>query len=218
MRKLRNGLAPMAVAMLMVIGAQGQAGWWNPKNWGKKKVRRFDTLIVTGNFVKSRLLAELIQLETKQPILLLPGDDSEICYGLGPNADAIELREDQYLEFVEHIHPRRVLFLGNSRYVPDKYIELVKDRYAVWSVRNAEWETIAISCGDMLRLKDLAIDYLVLLEQMREAQRAREKVSGQRPAQAPPRKTPGARFGGGVTRAPGTDGAGARFDGWRPAE
>ena len=70
MKKLR--LALIAIFATTAAITDLTAGFWDwslPYGGPSKDVI---TLLVTGNYTKQRILAELIQQETKQPILLLP--------------------------------------------------------------------------------------------------------------------------------------------------
>jgi hypothetical protein len=167
MKNLSSALAAAIVlGTLLTAAPAAQAEWYKPSTWFKKKDKRVDLLIVTGNYVNSRLLAELIQLENKQPVLVLPSGEDKIMYALGPNKDAIEIKPENYRSFVKFLRPKQVLFLGDNQYVPQKYIDAVKDDVAIWSITNADWEQTAISAGRMLKMKKLSFDYLVLVNQL----------------------------------------------------
>ena len=146
------------------------AAWWNPVSWFKKKgPQRAETLVITGNFVKSRLLAELIQFKNKQPILLLPtGNENETMFFLTPTEETLEVKKEDYLKFINFLNPKRILFLGNELYTPTNYVEPLKDILPVWSVTNNDWEKIALSVEELLKIKHLEYDYLVLLHQLDE--------------------------------------------------
>ena len=66
------------VSMLVVLVITSMlpvyAGSWNWTRPYKMPEKNVNTLIVIGNYRIPRLLADLIQSETKHPILLLPAD------------------------------------------------------------------------------------------------------------------------------------------------
>jgi hypothetical protein len=134
----------------------------------KKKPRRVKTMIVTGNFIKSRILAELVQDEINQPVLLLPtGNEDDVCYYLPPKGDALEVEAKDFISFVEFLQPRKVLFLGNDQYAAPAYHKaLLQNSIVTWAVTNDDWEQIANSVGETLKIKNLYFDYLVLLNQI----------------------------------------------------
>jgi hypothetical protein len=134
----------------------------------KKKPRRVETLIITGNFIKSRILAELVQDESKQPVLLLPtGNEDDVCYYLPPKGQSLEIEAKDFISFVEFLQPRKVLFLGNAQYAsPDYHQALLQHNIVTWAVTNDDWEQIANSVGETMKIKNLYFDYLVLLNQI----------------------------------------------------
>ena len=75
MRGFKTMLVSLALAV--TFGAFG-ASWF-----GQGPKREVVTLVVTGNFKSPRLMAELIQSESRQPYLLLPipgSDDNRIFF------------------------------------------------------------------------------------------------------------------------------------------
>jgi hypothetical protein len=159
-------LSLVLVSLCFVNVSHGQ--WWNPKSWVKgQRAKRADILIVTSNHIKSRMLAESIQSYTKQPVLLLPtGNETEDMFLLLPDGESDEIDRDDFVRFVDFLQPRNVLFLGDENYVPSEFIEEIKDVVGSWSVAGNNWELIAFSVGDMLKLKNLGFDYLVYLNQL----------------------------------------------------
>ena len=157
------------------------AAWWNPVSWFKKKgPKRAETLVITGNYVKSRILAELIQTKNKQPILLLPtGNESDTMFFITPIEDTLEVKKEDFLKFINFLDPERVLSLGNEAYTPAEYIEPLKDQIPVWSVTNNDWETIAFGVEELLKIKRLGYDYLVLLNQLDDKGRLKPAASTQ---------------------------------------
>ena len=155
------------------------AGWWNPASgFQKKGPKRAETLVVAGNYVKARILAELIQHKSKQPVLLLPtGNESDTMFFLTPTDDTLQVKKDDYLRFINFLNPKRVLFIGNEKYTPPEYVEPLEDRLPVWSVTNNDWKTIAFSVEDLLKLKRLGYDYLVLLNQLDDQGRLKRPAS-----------------------------------------
>lgn len=180
-KRLKLMVAVLAVASCL----QASAGdWYNPRTWFKKKkgdIVDYEVMIVTSNYVKSRVLAELIQYYTGQPILLLPTGNDKTMFVLGPKDAAkpvMEVHPKNYELFMKDMHPKTLIFLGNEKYVPLKYIKPFKDRHATWVVNNNDWQQIALSCEDLLAIKDLRIEYLRLLHQLNETGPLDEKLKG----------------------------------------
>ncbi len=154
----------LSISMITTVEAQ----WWNPKSWfSSRRVKRVDFLIVTTNHIKSKLLADLIQYETGQPILLLPtGSEKDKMYFLLPTHESDEVSEKDFVRFIDFLQPKNVLFLGDEKYAPNHYIDSIKDVAGTWLIPGSNWEVIAFSAGDMLRLRNLGLDFLVLLNQL----------------------------------------------------
>jgi hypothetical protein len=164
LRRSQPALACLAL-LVACTSLSVSAAWYNPVDWFKKN-KTPDTLIVTSNYLHSRLLAELIQRRTKQPVLILPtGEESNSIYIL--NADAkqpvMELKSSEYQEFVELLHPRTVVFLGNETYAPQQYVDQVKEGLVVSVFRHDDWNKIAESVGQLLKLRGLPDQYQELL-------------------------------------------------------
>ncbi len=150
----------------------GPFSFLNPKN-----PKRIKTLIVTGNFVKSRMLAELIQFRTNQPILLLPtGSEETTMYFLGPDLQAYEIDQDDFKDFVAFLQPKKVLFLGDRNYAPPEYIDELGEVATTWVVNSGDWEQIAFSVEEVMRIRKLTFDYLVLLKQLEERDRPKPSI------------------------------------------
>jgi|GEM_PF-5994605 len=157
----------LSVFVFMMFAANAAANWRLPK-LGKKKPKRIEALVVTGNFVESRVLAELIQQRLEQPMLLLPtGSEDDRCYYVPPSGQSLEVDDGDFLEFVRFLRPKKVLFLGSERYAPQAFHDkLIGAEIPTWAINNEDWGQIAASTEDLLQVKNLHLDYLVLIEQV----------------------------------------------------
>ncbi len=119
------------------------------------------TLIITSNYKKSRLLAELIQRETKQPILLLPAGDQKGIYFMPASVKrpALEIKEENIGKFVGLINPQQILVLGDRGYVHQNYIDMIDKKMPVFVVNGRDWVINAKSVARLLDLNNLASDY-----------------------------------------------------------
>jgi hypothetical protein len=161
----------VAVLVLLTVSAGTlHAEWYKPTTWFQKNPKRVEVLLVTGNFVKSRVLAELIQKHLKQPILLLPsGEEGDALYFLLPNGETGAVAAEDYVKFVDFLNPKQVLFLGNKDYAPDNYLDDLGESVAVpVIVRDDDWNKIAFSAGELLKIKKLYYNYLVIMNQIDE--------------------------------------------------
>lgn len=126
------------------------------------------TLIITSNYKKSRLLAELIQRETKQPILLLPAGDQKGIYFMPASVKkpAMEIKEENIGKFVAFINPQQILVLGDRGFVHQEYIDMIDKKMPVFVVNGRDWIINARSVAKLLDLNNLASDYTRLYRQV----------------------------------------------------
>lgn len=156
------------LASLMLMVTVCQAKWFNPVSWfNANPDKKYETVIVTGNYVQSRVLAELVQHHTDHPVLLLPtGKETDRMFFLGPEGKAIEVKQENYVWLINYIRPKTVLFLGDTSYAPTEYIDRLKSSAATCVYNNSNWEQIAVSVGKLLNVKTLAKEYRQLLGQL----------------------------------------------------
>jgi hypothetical protein len=163
-RHLNRLCRVLLLISLLNIVTISDASWWN-----RKKPEKIETLIITSNYIKSRIVAELLMIEKNQPILLLSTDgEKDKIYCLFPHSrDGLVVKKVDFVKFVNYLHPKNVVFLGNEQYVPTEYKDLLNDR-TTWSVTGNDWNNIAVSVGSILRYKRLWEDYLVNINQLDE--------------------------------------------------
>lgn len=151
--------------------------------------RKLETLVITGNYKSPRLLAELIQNESRQPYILLPdpsrGDNR--IYFCPPKSAAMEVREAYFNDFIRTAGPKRIIILGDERYVPRRFENMLDKAIPVVRVTGANWFRIAEELTFMLNLNHLDRNYKRLRETMLEEGGIYRPVS--RPA-APKKEEP----------------------------
>ena len=154
--------------------------------------RRLQTLVITGNYKSPRLLAELIQNESRQPYMLLPdpvrGDDR--IYFCPPKSPALEVKETYFNEFIRTAGPKRIIILGDERYVPRRYEDMLDKVIPVVRVTGANWVRIAEELTFMLNLNHLDRHYKRLREEMLEDQPYRPVSRPAPKAEAKPEEKP----------------------------
>lgn len=151
-----------AVVSLATFSAN--AGFWDWLTPYQGPDKDIITLIITGNFTKSRLLADLIQLETKQPILLLPSTPGGQIFFIPAKDEAMEVVNEDFSRFVKFINPKQILILGDTRYVPKEYIDKIDPSQTIWNISNKNWQEVAVSAGKILDITNLAGDFKKLCE------------------------------------------------------
>ncbi len=136
---------------------------WPPDHRVKK-------LIVTGNYVKPRILAELVQHQTKNPILLVsPGESGNNLYFLPYGPEAMPLDEEECVEFIELVNPKQVLLLGDSRYVPDSISEKIQRQVSSVRVNSSNWAKNAKTLSDMFMYQNLRARFADMYDKVKDA-------------------------------------------------
>lgn len=119
-----------------------------------------DSLIVTGNYLRPRLLAELIQWKTKDPILLVSGNGSQRVFYVSVSRESpLEIDANSYVEFIELLNPRRVVVLGNSEVVPNRTADILQDRFPTVMVTGSNWGVNAAAAANLFNYKRLNEHY-----------------------------------------------------------
>ncbi len=151
------------ILFVVAVGAGVQAAgdtspsWW--QSFGPK--RQIHTLVVTGNYVSPRLLAELIQNESRQPFALFPtaGSNDSRIFVCPAKSDAFVVTESEFCRMVNFMNPRRIVVLGNSDYVQPKYLKLLDRRIPLFIVDGSDWQRCADELTFMLNLSNLSGNY-----------------------------------------------------------
>ena len=131
--------------------------------------RQIHTMVITGNYKIPRLLAELIQDESRQPYILLPDPRDEvqkICFCPPIRNEALEIQEKNLNAFIRTAGPRRIIILGDERYVPRRYEEMLDKKIPIFRVTGENWQRIAEELTFMLNLSRLDRNFRKLYEKM----------------------------------------------------
>lgn len=120
---------------------------------------RADLLMVTSNTFESRLICDLAQYKSKQPIFLVSNtEDGNVEFFYVPEKDKgiIPVAYDSLGEFLEHVNARNIVIMGGARYIPQDVIDIINAQHNdVIQLTNADWEKNALTLGRMLRQNDL---------------------------------------------------------------
>ncbi len=144
------------------------AGFWDfIKFWEDERV---DTLLVAGNYTRSRLLAELVQKENDSPIILFsPEAFPNKFYYLSADEKAVEYDIKRLQEFVAFINPKSIVVFGGEKYVGKKVVTLLDRSSAPWSsIKSSNWNANAQFTAKHFGIKGLTKEYFSLLEQIYE--------------------------------------------------
>ncbi|MBN2452090.1 MAG: hypothetical protein JXR77_17010 [Lentisphaeria bacterium] len=165
-----NGRRSVVLIAALLGSLAVQAGFWDDINIFRRIFprRRVETLMVTGNVAKSRLLAELAQHRTKQPIVLVSperGGRAELFF-MPSVPEAMVFEEAKYAEFVDFLHPARIVILGDAGFVPERFVDAVRGKYPTVVFNSKDWVQNASALGVLLRQRNLARDFAAYAEKL----------------------------------------------------
>ena len=132
----------------------------NPWSYHGPK-RDIVTLVVTANYEKPRLIAELIQYENLQPYLLLPASGNGNIYFCPPEhlGAAKLVKREKLGSTIAFIAPQQIFVLGNEKYVPASYVKELRKIAPVVVINADNWQQAADTIAPMLNLSRLPRDY-----------------------------------------------------------
>ncbi len=191
----KRGMAVLAAAVTVSFaGVRAMADWDKPSTWPPVKTvaswfqsDSTDVLVVTGNYLKPRLLGEMIQQRNGAPILLFSpaANGGTRVFFMPAKGDAVEIAPADVAEFVKKLNPKKAVVLGDTRYVPEASQDAVKacvpaDGFIPFV--DGDWANDAKTITGLLKLKGLDARYARRLQDI-------DNVIGARPA-APAEQAP----------------------------
>ena len=180
-----------AVMLFAAVCATCSAAPWTAFGPKRKPV----TLLITANYVSPRALAELVQYESGQPFLLLPAandTNQSIIFCPREKKDAYAIPEAHLNRFIKMLDVKRIIVLGNTTYVPQKYIDLLDHHTPIMRSEGKDWYRIAEELNFMLNLSNLDKNFRKIRSQLvteDKLYRPLRNRQTQTPAQAPADKT-----------------------------
>ena len=126
-----------------------------------------ETVIITGNFKSPRLIAELIQAESRQPYIIVPTANSKqnYWYLALPKTDGYAMSEDKFAPWIKFSQCRRVIILGDTGCVPEKYAAMIDKNIPVVRIVG-DWNRVAEELTFLLNLSNLKRSYPKLRPQL----------------------------------------------------
>ena len=155
----------LGIALTFTIVAAVSAGFWDWTTPYKGPSKDIATLVMTGNYTKSRLLAELIQAETKQPILLVTKEGGQLFF-MPARGSCLEVQDAKFSEFVKFLNPKQIIVLGDTSYVPDSYAKRIDSKQTIIRIDNKDWNEVAVTAGKILDKTNLAYDFKRLSDEI----------------------------------------------------
>ena len=163
MRTAAKFLAVAVVAFTFI--AVVNAGFWDWSRPYQGPSKDVSTLVITGNYTKPRVLAELVQGETKQPILLLTQSNGKIFF-MPSNGPCLEVQDAEFSNFIKFLKPKQIIILGDTNYVPESYSKRIDPSQTTIRVDNKDWYQVAVTVGKILDKTYLASNFKKLCEQI----------------------------------------------------
>ena len=153
----------IAALCLIVSGALAAPAAWNLIQPYQGPGKDVVTLVITGNYRVPRLLADLIQIESRQPYLLLPAVqdvNQDVFYfcPVNPKKPALQVKREDFARFIRFVNPGKVIILGDKSYVATEYVEAISPNIPVMVI-TGDWNRAAATLGDTLNLSNLEGDF-----------------------------------------------------------
>jgi hypothetical protein len=116
-------------------------------------------VIVTGNFASSRLLAETIQESCGLPLILLNQDPETKKFKtvfLIQGTDQVKSFEiDKLKDLINSSKYKGALFIGNDKYLPEKYKNPLESNLKVYRLDDDDWLLNAEKAEKLLKTKGI---------------------------------------------------------------
>lgn len=142
-----------------------------------------ETLVVTGNFIDSRCLAEVAQFYAGCNVLVChPEADGKVSYFLlSKGDDSITIKEDVSQFVCQNLNPKNVVVLGDSRYVPYAFDESLRARtqFSVVRMASADWENNAKELASYLKKSRVASEYKKKIAEIRKTLERNQKTAAE---------------------------------------
>ena len=164
----------LIAAVVVIAGVVSAAPW---ANLGPNRVP--ETLVVVSNYKTPRLMAELIQFESRAPYILLPvngSNDNRIIFCPAKSTPR-QILENRLNAFVRFLNPKRIVVIGNDQYVNKRYVDMFDRAIPVVRIDGSDWQRIAEELNFMLNLSHLDTNFKRLNEQMLKDSRSYRPVS-----------------------------------------
>ncbi len=122
------------------------------------------TVIVTGYSLHSRLLADLLQFYTKQPVVFITRPDAKEVMFVAAPRDGVEnppikVAAGEFHNFINFAHPKQVVLLGEEKFIPKFYKDSVNPAIDTYVLNDKNWRIIAAQCEELFGISGLAKKY-----------------------------------------------------------
>jgi len=177
-KRNRQGLCILALSLAACLGADA-AGLLGRIPFLRRfsSENRVDALLVVGNYLEPRLLAELVQSKTKQPLLIVSPEavGTTKLFFMPWDPPAHELPASDYLGFVSLLNPKQVVFIGDDVYMPRPYVDQLRGRFPIVTVASGDWQKDAKALAEMFGCRNVPKAFAESLVKIMEAAANRPK-------------------------------------------
>lgn len=161
MISIRQSAKLLVTTAAILMAATSFAGFWDWSTPYQGPDKDIITLVITANYKKPLLMAQLIQNENRQPFILLPNSKEKkiFFWPAGKKNPAIEIKEKNLGRFISFLNPQQIIVLGDKRYVSAKYLNMINKNLTVVVIKNRDWIKASEVVQKMLNLNNLYRDY-----------------------------------------------------------
>jgi len=166
MKRNRFIISLAIVGVLSLVCQFASAEAWNWHRPFKTPGKNIETLIIAGNYRQPRLIADLIQNETNQPIIILPSDGSDKAYFLsGDRSDkTLLIKKKDFASFLKFCNPGTILILGDKHYTTNEFTDLINSKQTKVRISNKYWLNVVETIQHFFGLTYLTRDYKEQME------------------------------------------------------
>ncbi len=161
---MKNIKLVVAVCVATLVSSHAYVAHAGAGSWGKiykMPEKNVNAVLIIGNYTIPRLLAELVQQETKQPIIVVPASgEGDVTFMPADRDDqTLDISLEDFSDFMKFLNPDKIIVIGDRRYVPDSYVAKIDPRQTVVTVTNRDWSDVAKTTSRILDLKYLIRDF-----------------------------------------------------------
>jgi len=166
---IKSGLVKIVIASLLSVCVTFSlfAGFWDWTQPYKGPKRDIINLRITANYRDTLLLAQVAQYHSKQPFILLPAKgQNQIFFWPARQDTAMEIAEADLTRFISFLNPQRIIVIGGTNVVPEKYLNMIPRDQTVVVIYNQDWQKVAETLNFYLRETNISNDFSRLRAQL----------------------------------------------------
>ena len=168
---MKKQFLQMCIVFALLFGAISETKGLTLNPFKRSGRVKSSSLIVVGNYVEPRLLAEIAQYYSKQPVLVISPDldGGYQLFFMATTNKATTDSSDQFLEIVKYVNPKRIIVLGSDKYVPATFVDQARSKYSVITLDSDDWSKNAASLEELLKVGHLKSNFESYLANIKAA-------------------------------------------------